>query len=273
VKLEVTVGGEEFWHRFRSDIREAERSVLVQTLSWEGDSAGLGLAEELGRAAAPDRRVLVDAYTRYVMSDRLLLAPTNLLDPSLRREARETGAMVKRLSASGAAVRVTNPPGLLLHRFAARNHKKLALVDDRIAYLGGINFSDHNFAWHDMMLRFEDDRLAAFLADDFDTTWRGTDQASADSFHAIFRVLEAAEHEIHVHSPYPGLFVRGWGVRESWPPGAFGLIWGHSVAAEGKSPPPPSLERRRRLFRSEVPAPVDYAGRGRARCRGEPRVG
>jgi hypothetical protein len=45
--------------------------------------------------------------------------------------------------------------------------KKLALVDGRVAYLGGINFSEHNFAWHDMMFRFEDAGLAGFLASRF----------------------------------------------------------------------------------------------------------
>jgi cardiolipin synthase A/B len=219
MKIDLTVDGDEFWPRLQQDIEGARESVRVQTLSMEGDAAGLGLADTLLDCRATDRRLLIDSYTRYVLSDRLLFSPGNRSDPVLQQEAARTRQMLDDLRAGGVGVQFTNPPGPLLHRFAARDHKKLALIDDRIAYLGGINFSEHNFAWHDMMFRFEDAALARFLAEDFDATWSGRNQsrtatfgavevhllnghASADSFETIFRAIDSAEREIHVHSPY-----------------------------------------------------------------------
>jgi cardiolipin synthase A/B len=219
MQVELTVGAEEFWPRLRQDIDDARDSVRVQTLSMEGDRAGLGLAGALQESPAADRRLLIDSYTRYILSDRFLYTPKARLDPELREEAARTWRMVDDLRAGGVGVRWTNSPGPLLHRFAARDHKKLALVDDRIAYLGGINFSDHNFAWHDMMFRFEDPALAAFLAEDFDATWQGRNQNrsatfgdievhllngrhSEQSFETLFRVIDDAERTIHVHTPY-----------------------------------------------------------------------
>jgi len=219
VKIDLTVGGEEFAARLYEDIRGARGSVRVQTLSFEGDGAGLGLAREMLGSPAADRRLLIDSYTRYIQSDRFLYSPRARLDAELRGEVARTYDAIGRMRRDGVGVRFTNPPGMLLRRFAARDHKKLALIDDRVSYLGGINFSEHNFAWHDMMFRFEDAALARFLATDFDHTWNGRNQnvaatfgdldvhilngrASDESFQAIFRALDSAEREIHVHSPY-----------------------------------------------------------------------
>lgn len=219
MRIELTVDSEEFWPRLREDIREASESVLIQTLSMEGDAAGLALASELLGSGAADRRLLIDSYTRYMLSDRFVYGPAGWRDATLRREAERTREMVEQLRDGGVGVHFTNPAGLLLQRFAARDHKKLALIDGRVAYLGGINFSDHNFAWHDMMFRFEDPELSRFLSDDFNATWAGRNQdlnasfgpvevhllngrASEDSFGTLFRAIDAAEDEIHVHSPY-----------------------------------------------------------------------
>ena len=56
-----------------------------------------------------------------------------------------------RLRAAGVAVTFTQPWGPVLFFGLSRNHKKIYVVDDR-AYLGGINISDHNFAWRDFMV-------------------------------------------------------------------------------------------------------------------------
>jgi cardiolipin synthase A/B len=219
MKIELLVGGAEFLERLRIDIPAAKASVRVQTLSFEGDGAGQALADLLVDCGAPDRRLLIDSYTRVILSDRFLYSPRGLADPALREEARLTRALVRTLGARGVGVRFMNPLGVLLNRIASRNHRKLVLVDDSIAYLGGINFSDHNFAWHDMMLRFEDSELGAFLAHDFDQTWDGTatrgsarfgpvelhlmdGPRSGDAFATLFGEIERAEHEIVVHSPY-----------------------------------------------------------------------
>jgi cardiolipin synthase A/B len=218
MNLKLLVGSGEFWHALSADIACARDSVLVQTLSFEGDRSGLGLAAALRGCAAHDRRVMVDEFTRWIQNDRFLLAPWNLVDAALRDEVRSTGRMMRDLEADGVGIRWVNPFGFLMRRLAARNHKKIILVDDRIAYVGGINFSEHNFLWHDLMLRIEHDAVAAFIRTDFERTWHGRAVASRGVFPGLEltmldardnpRLFEplldriAAARQIVVQSPY-----------------------------------------------------------------------
>ncbi|MEO8811576.1 MAG: phosphatidylserine/phosphatidylglycerophosphate/cardiolipin synthase family protein [Caulobacteraceae bacterium] len=217
-QLELLVGAQEFWARARGDIAAARDRVLVQAMSFEGDAAGLAVAAAIRAAGAPDRRVLVDAYTRWVISDRFFRSPLARRDVALQAEARSTEAMFDALVASGARVRVTNPVGPLFARYPARNHKKLIVADD-VAYIGGINFSDHNFAWDDFMVRLEGVAAADFLAADFVATFEGRARPAAldigdlalrcldgrrnlDGFAGVLALIAGAARTITVISPY-----------------------------------------------------------------------
>lgn len=172
MKLELLVGSDAFWDRLKQDLTEATRSVRVQTFTFEGDRVGLDLVDELDACGAGDRRLLVDGYSRLYHSDRWIHGPA-WRDPELRSEVRSTRDAVDRLRAGGARVRFGNPVGPTPLHSVRRNHKKLILLDERISYLGGINFSEHNFAWHDLMIRIDSRELGALLAEDFDGSWVG----------------------------------------------------------------------------------------------------
>lgn len=180
-RFELLVGSASFWERARQDIAAARRRVLVQAMTFEGDAAGLPVARAIGESRAADRRVLVDDYTRHVVNDTFLALSR---DPALHAEAAETRAMFGRLAAAGTGVRLTNPLGRNPLRYATRNHKKLLVMDDT-AWLGGINFSDHNFAWHDMMLRIEHGPTADWLARQFDADWSGDVATRAEGIAGI----------------------------------------------------------------------------------------
>jgi cardiolipin synthase len=79
---------------------------------------------------------------------------------------------------------VTNPVGGNPLRYPVRNHKKLLVMDD-VAWLGGINFSDHNFAWHDLMLRIEDRQAADWLAERFRCDWEGRPAPAETRFNGL----------------------------------------------------------------------------------------
>ena len=134
---------------------------------------GLEVASAVMRSVAPDRRVLIDAYTRHKISDRLIHTLASRLDRGFQAEVAATRNMVEALRSAGCGVKFTNPVDRLLLRFPARNHKKLVVVDG-VCYIGGINFSDHNFAWHDFMLRIDDKRIADRLALDFQIPGKAT---------------------------------------------------------------------------------------------------
>ena len=219
MKSTLLVGGPEFIQRLGEDLGEASSLAYVQALTFEADAAGRAVAELLLRSPAADRRLIVDHFSNHVVSDRLLWRPRNLLDPVLRQEVRATRDAIHGLRVDGVGVRYVNPVGPLFLRFPARNHKKLVVVDDRVAYIGGINFSDHNFAWHDLMIRIECPRMASFLRDDFLATWAGRNQGASVQFDSltlhvfdgarnetrfarVFERLAKARHRVFVQCPY-----------------------------------------------------------------------
>jgi cardiolipin synthase len=216
--FELLIGAPAFWARAARDIERARGRVLVQAMTFEGDSAGRAVADALTAASARDRRVLVDDYSRFVVSDRWVGGRREKLPSALRAEVEATHAMFDELITAGVGVRRTNPIGRLFTNYPARNHKKLIVADD-VAYIGGINFSDHNFAWHDFMLRIEGGGAADWLALDFEATWCGRSRAghadlpgltlwsldgrsNAVAFGDLMAMIEAARREIVVISPY-----------------------------------------------------------------------
>ncbi len=176
MEFELLVGASEFWARLKGDLRAAERSAYLQTFTFEGDRVGVALGRAIEDSPAADRRLLVDRYSLLYHSDRIIPGPA-WLDRSFRREVMLTHRWVRRLRDGGVGVRFSNPLGPSPWNVVRRNHKKIAVFDGRIAYLGGINFSDHNFAWHDMMFRVECEDLAGFLDRDFLATWEGKPEA------------------------------------------------------------------------------------------------
>ena len=91
---------------------------------------------------------------------RVLVADAN---PEVR------GELIETLMRAGCEVEIHNPLlSLLLGRFS-RNHRKILLVDDEIAFLGGINIGDENvdtaterFGLWSLSDSSKDDRVADF---------------------------------------------------------------------------------------------------------------
>jgi cardiolipin synthase len=218
MRLKLLVDSAEFWCHLQRDVASSRSHVYVQALTFEGDATGKAVARALLQAPAPNRRVVVDNYTKHDQSDRFLYYPPHLFDRGLWRLVRETEQMFEQLEAGGVQVQFTNPVGFLLRRFPVRNHKKLALVDGRVAYIGGINFADLNFLWRDMMLRIEDPEIVATLQEDFLSTWQGRHlsgvwsfdglelhildgRSNADHFTVVFDLIAGARERIYVESP------------------------------------------------------------------------
>ena len=217
--VELLVNFNEFWSRLREDIARAQESVFVQTFAFEGDFVGKQLAEALLSSPARDKRVLADSFTRIVLSDRFRYSPANMLNRELRQEARETDAMRRELESAGIKIKFTNAYRPTPRTFLSRNHKKLIVIDESTAYIGGINFSEHNAAWHDTMLRIDDADAVAFLREDFLSTWGGGDRfahrefpelelftldgrENRRAFQRVLNLIDGAREAIFVESPY-----------------------------------------------------------------------
>lgn len=215
----LLVDSAEFWQALCMDLSSARERVLVQALTFEGDAVGQALTEALLSASARDRRLVIDCFSKHVVSDCWLSHPRHLFDRGLREERRQTDVLAARLEHGGVSVKFVNPFGAFYQHLPARNHKKLVVVDDRVAYIGGINFSDHNFAWHDLMVRIERTDVTAFLAEDFAATWEGRNLArvgrfgdlevhaldgrtNEEAFEPVLGLLARARKTIFVESPY-----------------------------------------------------------------------
>ena len=148
--------------------------------------------------------------------------PRNLFDRALRDEVRSTRRLVRTLGAAGIGVRFGRPLGLLGGKLLRRDHKKLVLFDDRVAYVGGLNFSEHNFEWHDLMVRIEHAEVTRFLGRDFLHSWEGRSEGvvavlsrgveldlhtlpgkgNHEHYGGLLDMIDRAERSIHMVGPY-----------------------------------------------------------------------
>ncbi len=193
---------------FVADLSErlagAKQRILIQLMTFDGDDAGQRIAELLVSAIGRgvEVRLLVDCFVFRFVSDQPVSRH------AVADEAAATRAMYERLRAAGAALRFTHPHGPGNVFSLVRNHKKLFVVDDDV-YLGGVNISDHNFAWHDFMVRIDDPEVLAAVVEDFDHTFAGGRRSVNDVIVTNDRIEEVfddlvlgAERRIVLASPY-----------------------------------------------------------------------
>lgn len=172
-----------FFEQLASDIQKANQSVRIQCMSFEADQAGTKLIELLGSKPTIDRTLLIDNYSRYVVNDTFLYGPNGWLNKNnARSEYAKLDGLLEQARDFGIKIKFTNPIGFLMHRYPVRNHKKMVLIDNNISYLGGLNFTEHNFHWTDLMIRHEENNVAETLEESFLADW---DNKSAPSFTKI----------------------------------------------------------------------------------------
>ena len=204
---------------FRERALIAKKSLYVQAMTFEGDDAGKELIDIMLRSPAKDKKLLVDQYSNAVINDSFIISPKFLKDRDFRAEVSNTKRILKLAQEKGIEVIFTNPLGFLMLRYPLRNHKKMVVVDEEITYLGGINFSDHNFEWHDMMIALEDPSIGACVAEDVEKTRNGINQSvakelgdstlyffngvkSKDLYDRLFDTIKSAKKSVEIISPY-----------------------------------------------------------------------
>ena len=157
--VEVFRRGLDLYPRMLADIRAASVSVDLEMYIFEADDVGREFGEALKGAATRDAdvRVLYDSLG-----------------------SRETpGSFFADLHTAGIEVREFNPILPFRHRrrwrgygFSRRNHRKLLVVDRRIAYIGGINVGGTFLDWEDLTVRL-DGPIGRDAARSFDDVWTG----------------------------------------------------------------------------------------------------
>ena len=214
----LLVNAPEFAAAVEPAILRARRRVLLQVMTFEMDSVGRHFWDLLARSPAEEKILCVDAFSTAKISDDLVFSPRFLLDPEFRREVRDTRRLLRQDERDGVRIVVTNPMGCLWRKFPIRNHKKMMVIDDQ-AFLGGINLSEHNFAWHDLMMQTGCPSLVDALSRDFYDTLSGINSSrvvstsvgrlffldgrrSRKEYEVLFAAMERAERSVDVITPY-----------------------------------------------------------------------
>lgn len=169
--VELLIDGEAF-ARMREAIAQAREQIEVQTFQWGDDATGRGIAEMLMAKARQGVRVrcLVDASSKTVND---LIARKDIT-AGLDDEMRAAGVEV--IHAHGYVAGVGNsildagralwdgarrlfggsPPAHERRGVMNHDHRKLLIVDRRVAFVGGMNIAwEYEHEWHDVQARVE----------------------------------------------------------------------------------------------------------------------
>ena len=123
-RVQLLVNGADYFPALLAAIEAAERSVYLETYIFADDDIGQRVIEALTAASnrGVDVRLVIDGFGG-------------------GEHARQ---MVSRLAASGAHVKIFRPERWwrLERKLLRRLHRKLATIDDVIAFVGGINIID-----------------------------------------------------------------------------------------------------------------------------------
>lgn len=120
--VDLLNGGAEAFPRMLAAINEAKKRIHLEVYAFHRDAIGEQFVDALSRVASRGVRVRVvlDGWGSFAGS----------------------GYLSEKLRAAGVEVNVYNPLSYLFIGRLWRNHRKLLLVDDRIAFFGGINIGN-----------------------------------------------------------------------------------------------------------------------------------
>ena len=164
-KIEYFNNGKDKFEALVQDIRNAKEYIHLEYYIWRGDRLGSRLLDELTKKAAEgvEVRILYDG----IGNSRL---PKNFFD---------------QFHAAGGYTAAFLPRFVI--RLNYRNHRKLAIIDGKVGYIGGFNIGDEYLGivkrygpWRDTHLRFQGDAVdqmqMRFIMD-----WNFTAKIRADS--------------------------------------------------------------------------------------------
>ena len=143
-KVECLNTGKDKFEALVQDIRRAKKSIHLEYYIWRGDRLGTRLVEELTKKAEEgvEVRLLYDGIGNSAL-------PKHFFD---------------KLHAAGGYTAAFLPRFIV--RLNYRNHRKLAIIDGEVGYIGGFNVGDEYLGitkrygpWRDTHLRFTGDAV------------------------------------------------------------------------------------------------------------------
>jgi cardiolipin synthase A/B len=167
-QVDLLVDGPEAFPRIYQAIRSARRSICLQTFSWFDDAAGREMADLLieRQKAGVKVRCLVEAFPqkgglgwktgKYLKENGVEVIIHHKLSDgiveSFKNVGRKVGGFFKKLFGGQP------PPPRETRGIFTHDHRKLIVVDGRVAFTGGMNIGDKYLTgkgWHDLHCRVE----------------------------------------------------------------------------------------------------------------------
>ncbi len=152
--------GENFFPVFERRLAEAERTIHLQVCIFDTDDVAVRIADLLKRRSADvDVKVLMDRMSSQASSG----VPTT---PPMR-EGFVPPASITTYLRRGSKVHVRP----FLNTWFTADHTKVFTLDNRYAYLGGMNIGhEYRYEWHDLMAEVEGPIVREF-ENDFQKAW------------------------------------------------------------------------------------------------------
>lgn len=181
-RVSILQNASEKYPRLMEDLRQARNSIHLQYYIWRKDSATRRIEAILAERAATGVEV------------RLLYDPVGsfgAFGPIRRRKLRKQGIDTRPVS-----------PLWRIHTISYRNHRKIAVIDGRIGYTGGLNIGQEHVKpgagftlWRDTHLRLEGSSVLA-LQSVFAVDWSNATRQQligSEYFPAVPDSLEQAQ--------------------------------------------------------------------------------
>lgn len=173
-KLTLLVDEAGFIPDMQRSIAAAERTVDLSAFSLQPTGSGAALTDAIEAVGELRNNIVARVGYDAIGSSTLvngIAHKGNLGDRigAWRAASAAQEAMAGRLRAVGADVREF-PRMTLRGGIETIDHRKILVVDDHTAYIGGANFADRYGTWHDVMVKVEGP-AAADVARDFQRGW------------------------------------------------------------------------------------------------------
>lgn len=186
--------GREYFPAMLTAIARAGRSIELETYIYADDQTGRAFLQALTQAArrGVQVRVLADSYGSLTLTESFFTS----------------------LTSAGGVVKFFNP--LRFQRFGVRDHRKLLICDEKIAFIGGANIADEysgdgiTQGWFDTVTQSEDRALAAQLREEFEHLFNNADFNLARRKLRPFRPLRHRENATKIFAVKPGRGASGF---------------------------------------------------------------
>ncbi len=153
------IDGEEFFPRLVDSISEAKQSLRLRTYIFDNDDYALTFADFLKRRSAG-----IDVR---IMFDGLGTIGAAVAEPEHQPASASAGGSIVEYIGSDSDIEVR----ILANPWLTGDHTKSIIVDDRVAFVGGMNIGrEYRYEWHDLMFELKGP-VVDVLRKDFDKTW------------------------------------------------------------------------------------------------------